>query len=30
LILYEALRSISVNRSYSMIKQITDVIKRTT
>jgi hypothetical protein len=30
LILFEALRSISVNRSHSMIKQITGVIKRTT
>jgi hypothetical protein len=27
---YEALRNISVNWSYSMIKQITDAIKRTT
>jgi hypothetical protein len=30
LIEYAALRDISVNWSYSMIKQITDVIKRTT
>jgi hypothetical protein len=30
LIVYEALRDISVNWSYSMIKQITDAIKRTT
>jgi hypothetical protein len=30
LIEYAALRDISVNRSYSMIKQIPDVIKRTT
>jgi hypothetical protein len=27
---YEALRNISVNWSYSMIKQTTDAIKRTT
>jgi hypothetical protein len=30
LIVYAALRDISVNWSYSMIKQITDEIKRTT
>jgi hypothetical protein len=30
LIVYAALRSMIVNRSHSMIKQITDVIKRTT